>query len=117
MSLRLIFNEGEKEKEIFNFQEQIIRSENEKKLMVNLSIDFNESVLNNTILTSEYLKEFLPYFNDQSISNIKILNEDNSIIYTSTEYNRIESSRIGLPDGEGDFFGTFLFESNLEEEA
>ena len=119
MSLKLIINDTI-EKSVFNFQEQLMRSENDKKVILNLSIDYTDNIKNG--LTSLYLKELLPYFETGSINKMKIerVHDENGrniieTVFESQEYSRIENYSIGLPDGEGDLFGSLIFINNLEE--
>lgn len=114
MSLKLIINDSV-EKNILSFQEEFSRSGIDNALILNLNIEYRDD--STKTITSEYLKAFSPYFSNNSINQIKIVNENNQTLFSSTEYDQVERYNVGLPEEIEGFYGLLTFVSNVEEEA
>jgi len=112
MSLKLIINNSI-EKNILNFQEEFSKSGIDNALVLNLNVEYRDDSVNT--ITSEYLKAFSPYFQNNSIQHIKIVNENNQTLFSSTEYDQIERYNVGLPEEIEGFYGFLTFVSNMGE--
>ena len=69
------------------------------------------------VYRAEKLGDYSEIINKMKIERVHDENGRNitETVFESQEYSRIENYSIGLPDGEGDLFGSLIFINNLEE--
>lgn len=93
-------NSGEREIEILNFDYMIRRVEgdpNNNNLMYTLSVTVTKSSN-----YSQLLGTFTDYYENNSISSIEVVDEDNDIYYSTNEFTNLYSENLIFNvDGQG----------------